>query len=66
MSKAPQRGKGYIHARIRLTYLSPKLIRNFLNGDAPSTLSPTRLLEAPKDLPVNWADQDTFINALAR
>jgi site-specific DNA recombinase len=66
VSKAFEMGKGHVTARIRLTYLSPKLIRNFLNGDVPNTLSPKRLLEASKDLPMKWADQDSFINALAR
>jgi site-specific DNA recombinase len=66
VSKAFQMGKRHVTARIRLTYLSPKLIRNFLNGDVPNTLSPTRLLEASKDLPMKWADQDSFIIALAR
>ncbi len=66
MSKALQLGKGYITSRIRLTFLSPSLIKKILNGDVPSVLSPTRLLEASKDLPVKWAEQDRFIEALAR
>jgi site-specific DNA recombinase len=66
ISKALQLGKGHINARIRLTFLSPNLIRRLLNGDVPITLSPTRLLKASKDLPVKWAEQDCFIEALAR
>jgi hypothetical protein len=66
MSKALQLGRGYINARIRLTLLSPKLIRKILNGDVPTTLCPTRLLESSKDLPVKWAEQDRFIETLAR
>jgi site-specific DNA recombinase len=66
MSKALQLGKGYINARIRLTFLSPNLIRKILNGEMPSKLSPTRLLESSKILPVKWAEQERFIEALAR
>jgi hypothetical protein len=44
-----------------------ELLDQLLAGtDAVAALSPTRLLEAAKDLPVKWADQDSFINALAR
>jgi hypothetical protein len=66
MSNALQRGKGYINARIRLTYLSPQLIKKILNGEVPASLSATRLLEATKDLPVKWAEQTRFFEALAR
>jgi site-specific DNA recombinase len=66
MSKSLQLGKGYITSRIRLTFLSPNLIRKFLNGDVPNTLSPSRLLGASRDLPVKWTEQDRFIEALAR
>jgi hypothetical protein len=66
MSKALQLGKGYNNARIGLTFLSPNLIRKILSGDMPDTVSPIRLLEASKDLPVKWADQDRFIEALPR
>jgi site-specific DNA recombinase len=66
MSKALQMGKGYISARIRLTFLSPGLIKKILNGDVPNRLSPTRLIEASKNLPVKWAEQDQFIDALTR
>jgi site-specific DNA recombinase len=66
MSKTIQTTNGYISARIRLTFLSPSLIKKILNGDVPNTLSPTRLIDASKDLPVKWAEQDRFIEALAR
>lgn len=66
MSKALQLGRGYITSRIRLTFLSPTLIRKILKGDVPTTLSPTRLLESSKDLPIKWTEQDRFMDALAR
>lgn len=66
MSKALQLGKGYINARIRLTFLSPNLSRKILNGEMPSKLSPTRLLESSKILPVKWAEKERFIEALAQ
>jgi hypothetical protein len=64
--KAPQTTNGYISARIRLTFLSPSLIKKILNGEVPNTISPTRLIDASKDLPIKWAEQDRFIEALAR
>jgi site-specific DNA recombinase len=66
MSSTLQLGKGYITSRIRLTFLSPNLIRKILNGDVPNKLSPSRLLEGSKNLPVKWTEQDSFIEALAR
>ncbi len=66
MSKALQTTNGYISARIRLTFLSPSLIKKILNGDVPNTISPTRLIDASKDLPTKWAEQADFIAALAR
>ena len=59
-------GKGYVTSRIRLTFLSPRLIKKVFNGDVPSALSPTKLLEASKDLPIKWAEQDLYFAALAR
>jgi hypothetical protein len=64
-SKALQVGKGHINSRIRLTFLSPDLIRKVLDGDMPRSLRPTKLLEASKDLPIKWAEQDRFLEALA-
>ena len=66
MSKALQTSNGYITSRIRLTFLSPKLIRNILNGEVPNALTPTKLLEGSKDLPTKWSEQDRFIATLAR
>jgi hypothetical protein len=38
-----------------------ELLDQLLAGtDAVAALSPTRLLEAAKDLPVKWADQDSY------
>jgi site-specific DNA recombinase len=66
MSKALQTTNGTISARIRLTYLSPSLIKKILSSDIPNLHSPTRLIDVSKDLPVKWAAQDRFIEALAR
>lgn len=66
LSKALLLGKGYVTSRIRLTFLSPRLIKKVFNGDVPSALSPTKLLEASKDLPIKWAEQDLYFAALAR
>ena len=66
MSKALQMGNGAITARIRLTLLSPHLIRRILNGDISQSLSQTRLLDTSKDLPVKWTEQVRFIETITR
>ena len=66
ISKALQRGKVYIHARIWLTFLSPAIVKNILNGNMPASINATKLLVATKDLAVKWAGQQRFIEALAR
>jgi site-specific DNA recombinase len=66
MSKALQLSNGYLTARIRMTFLAPKLIRRILQGEVPITLSQTRLLDAAKDLPIKWSEQDHYFAALAR
>ncbi|MGB8816672.1 MAG: hypothetical protein WCC66_02005 [Rhizobiaceae bacterium] len=66
MSTALQLGKGSITSRIRQTFLSPRLIRKILNCDMPNVFDPTSLLESSKDLPVKWAEQARFFEALAR
>ena len=66
MSKALHLSNGYLTARIRLTFLAPKLIRRILHGEMPVTLSQTRLLDAVKDLPIKWTEQEHFFAALAR
>jgi site-specific DNA recombinase len=66
MSKALKLSNGYLTARIRLTFLAPKLIRRILQGEVPITLSQTRLLDAAKELPIKWSEQEQYFAALAR
>jgi hypothetical protein len=46
---------------VRLSYLSPGIIRAFLAGRHPTELTPTRLLRLSKDLPHDWQEQRHFL-----
>jgi hypothetical protein len=58
-------GKGRITALLRLSYLAPSIVRDCLEGRQPIDLSPTRLLKLGKDLPVDWAEQRTYLGFVA-
>jgi len=45
--------RGHPSSLVRLSYLSPEIIRSILNGD----LTATKLLPAAKSLPMDWAEQ---------
>lgn len=49
--------QSYVARTIRLAYLSPKIVRLFLQGKAPSGLSLSRLLQA---FPDDWKEQEDF------
>ena len=46
---------------VRLSYLSPDIIRAILEGRHPIELTPTRLLRLSKDLPHDWQEQRRFL-----
>lgn len=45
----------YIARTIRLNNVSPRIVRSFINGTAPSGLSLTKLIQP---LPASWVDQE--------
>ena len=47
--------ESYVARIIRLSALSPFIVRTFLNGTSPSDLSLSKLLSAP--LPESWEEQ---------
>lgn len=49
--------QSYVARTIRLAYLSPKIVRLFLQGKAPSGLSLSRLRQA---FPDDWKEQEDF------
>jgi hypothetical protein len=53
--------KGYIAALIRLSYLSPAIVREILDGRQPLDLTPTRLLKLSQNLPEDWLEQSRYL-----
>ena len=58
-------GKGHVTALVRLSYLAPEIVRDCLEGRQPVDLGPTRLLKFSKDLPLDWAEQRTYLGFVA-
>lgn len=54
-------GKGYLTARIRLTYLAPSIVRSILNGQHPVELTSKQLIKASQNLPYDWVEQQRFL-----
>ena len=50
---------------VRLSYLSPAIIRALLAGRHPIELTPTRLLRLSKDLPYDWHEQPGLLGFAA-
>jgi site-specific DNA recombinase len=50
---------------VRLSYLSPDIVRAFLAGRYPIELTSTRLLRLSKDLPHAWMEQPRFLGFAA-
>ena len=46
---------------IRLSYLSPQIIRSLFEGRHPIELTPTLLLKMSKDLPNDWREQGPYL-----
>ena len=49
--------RDYLTVLVRLSYLSPEIVRAILAGQQPIELSATRLVELSKDLPHEWQEQ---------
>jgi hypothetical protein len=46
--------RDYLTVLVRLSYLSPEIVRAILVGQQPVELSATRLVVLSKDLPHDW------------
>jgi hypothetical protein len=65
MSKRLKMNKFRFTALVRLSYLSPDIIRALLAGRHPAELTPARLLRLSKDLPHDWQEQRHFLGFAA-
>jgi site-specific DNA recombinase len=65
MSARLDMNKFRLTSLVRLSYLSPGIIRALLAGRHPTELSPTRLLRLSKDLPHDWQEQRHFLGFAA-
>jgi site-specific DNA recombinase len=55
------KSKGRLTALMRLSYLAPDIINDFLAGRQPPELSPKRLLRTSQNLPLEWSAQRAFL-----
>ena len=53
--------RDYLSVLIRLSYLSPQIVRAILAGQHPVELTPTRLIELSKNLPHDWREQNRVL-----
>ena len=49
--------RDYLAVLVRLSYLSPEIIRAILLGQQPAELTPTRLAALSRNLPHDWQEQ---------
>ena len=49
--------RDYLAVLVRLSYLSPDIVRAILAGQQPVELTPTRLVMVSRNLPHDWQDQ---------
>ena len=65
MSARAGMNKFRLTSLVRLSYLSPDIVRALLAGRHPIELTPTRLLRLSKDLPHAWMEQPRFLGFAA-
>lgn len=53
--------KGRMTSLMRLSYLSPAIVQDILDGRQPMSLGAKQLMGLSKDLPQNWLDQRAFL-----
>lgn len=58
--------RGRLAMLMRLSYLSPAIVRAILAGRQPAELSATRLLKAANHLPLQWEEQAKHLGFAAR
>ena len=49
--------RDYLAVLVRLSYLSPEIVRSILAGQQPVELTPTRLVALSRNLPHDWREQ---------
>jgi hypothetical protein len=49
--------RDYVAWLVRLSYLSPEIVRAILAGQQPVELTPTRLVMLSRNLPYDWQEQ---------
>ena len=49
--------RDYVAVLVRLSYLSPEIVRAILVGQQPVELTPTRLVALSRTLPHDWQEQ---------
>jgi hypothetical protein len=49
--------RDYLAVLVRLSYLSPEIVRAILVGQQPIELTPTRLVALSRNLPHDWQEQ---------
>ena len=49
--------RDYVAVLVRLSYLSPEIVRAILVGQQPVELTPTRLVMLSRNLPHDWQEQ---------
>ncbi|MFZ0494723.1 MAG: recombinase family protein [Methylocella sp.] len=49
--------RDYVAVLVRLSYLSPEIVRAILAGQQPLELTPTRLVMLSRNLPYDWQEQ---------
>ena len=57
--------RDYLTVLVRLSYLSPEIVRAILVGQQPVELSATRLVHLSKDLPHDWHAQRQVLGLAA-
>ncbi|MGA7384772.1 MAG: recombinase family protein, partial [Methylocella sp.] len=57
--------KGRLTSLVRLSYLSPEIVRALLAGSQSNALTPSRLLRLSKNLPHDWKEQRCFLGFAA-
>ena len=49
--------RDYLAVLVRLSYLSPAIVRAIVAGEQPIALTPTRLVALSRNLPHDWHEQ---------
>ena len=53
--------RDYLAVLVRLSYLSPEIIRAIVAGEQPIELTPTRLVALSRNVPHDWEEQSRLL-----